>query len=176
MSTGIDHATVDPPGGPRSQSTTMVLVAAAIVWGFLILLAAVTVPLVTVQAPPITATATAPASSGAPATPNDTGNGQKFYESPRVTVLSRDGLAGVAEASVPATISLLVAALLWVGSRRRRTVLVPMAAWALSTALVVAGIVGFVTILVGIVAFPSGVLLVIACSQAQARPRTIPAM
>jgi hypothetical protein len=82
----------------------------------------------------------------------------------------------VAVASVPATISLLVAGLLLVGSRGRRRVLVSIAAWALSTALVVAGIVGFVTILVGIVAVPSGVLLVIACSQAQWGPRTIPAM
>ena len=185
MSTGFDHAHVDPPGGPRRESTTMVLVAAAIAWGFLIILAAMTVPVVTLQAPPVTATATAPPSPGAsatpvtpvtPVTPNDTGDVQKLYESPRVTVLSHDGLAGVAVASVPATISLLVAGLTWVGSRGRRTVFVPMAAWALSTALVVAGIVGFVTILVGIVAVPSGVLLVIACSQAQSGPRTIPAM
>ncbi len=154
----------------------MVLVAAAIAWGFLIILAALTVPVVTVQAPPVTATATAPASSAAvaPATPNNTGYGQKFYESRRVTVLSHDGLAGVAVASVPATISLLVAGLLWVGSRGRRTVLVQIAAWALSTVLVVAGIVGFVTILVGIVAVPSGVLLVIACSQAKWGPRRRP--
>ena len=180
MSTGFDHDHVDPPGAPRRESTTMVLVAAAIAWGFLVILAAMTVPVVTVQAPPVTATATAPSSSppspGASVTPNDTGNGQKLYESPRVTVLSHDGLAGVAVASVPATISLLVAGLLWVGLRGRRTVLVPIAAWALSTALVVAGIVGFVTILVGIVAVPSGVLLVIACSQAQWGPRTIPAV
>jgi hypothetical protein len=176
MSTGFDHDHVDPPRAPRRESTTMVLVAAAIAWGFLVILAAMTVPVVTVQAPPVTATATAPPPpSGASVTPNDTGNGQKLYESPRVTVLSHDGLAGVAVASVPATISLLVAGLLWVGSRGRRTVLVPIAAWALSTALVVAGIVGFVTILVGIVAVPSGVLLVIACSQAQWGPRTIPA-
>jgi hypothetical protein len=155
----------------------MVLVAAAIAWGFLIILAAMTVPVVTLQAPPVTATATAPpGASATPVTPNDTGNGQQLYESPRVTVLSHDGLAGVAVASVPATISLFVAGLLWVRSRGRRTVLVSMAAWALSTALVVAGIVGFVTILVGIVAVPSGVLLVIACSQARSGPQTVPAM
>jgi hypothetical protein len=179
MSTGFDHAHVDPPGGPRRESTIRVLVVAAIAWGFLILLAAMTVPIVTLQAPPVTATATAspsPSPSVTPVTPDDTGNGQKLYESPRVTVLSHDGLAGVAVASVPATISLLVAGLLWAGSRGRRTVLVPMAAWGLSTALVVAGIVGFVTFLVGIVAVPSGVLLVIACAQAQAGRRTIPAM
>lgn len=171
MSTGFDHGHVDPRGA-RRESTTMVIVAAAIAWGFLVILAAMTVPVVTLQAAPVTATATAPASSAAvesvtPVTPNDTGRGQKFYESPRVTVLSHDGLAGVAVASVPATISLLVAGLLWVGSRGRRTVLVQIVAWALSTALVVAGIVGFVTILVGIVAVPSGVLLAIACSQAR---------
>jgi hypothetical protein len=182
MSTGSDHADVDPPSGPRRRSTTMVLVAAAIAWGFLVILAAVTVPVVTVQAPPVTATATAPPSPGAsatpvtPVTPSATGNGQNFHESPRVTVLSHDGLAGVAVASVPAMISLLVAGLLWTGSRGRRTVLVPMAAWALSTALVLAGVVGFVTILVGIVAVPAGVLLVIACSQAQSGRRTIPAV
>ena len=176
MSKGFDHDHVDPPGAPRRESTTMVLVAAAIAWGFLVILAAMTVPVITVQAPPVTATATAPPSPGASVTPNDTGNGQKVYESPRVTVLSHDGLAGVAVASVPGTISLLVAGLLWARPRRRRTVFVPIAAWALSTALVVAGIVGFLTILVGIVAVPSGVLLVIACSQAQRGPRTIPAM
>ena len=176
MSTGLDRAHVGFPGGQSRASTSMVLVAAAVAWGLLIVLAAITVPVVTLQAPPVTATATAPASSGAPATPNDTGNGQKFYESPRVTVLSHDGPAGVAVASVPAWISLVVAGLLWQGSRGRRTVLVPMAAWALSTALVVAGIVGFVTILVGIVAVPSGVLLVIACSRAHLGRRTIPAV
>jgi hypothetical protein len=177
MSTGFDHAHVDPAGGPRRDSTTRVLVAAAIAWGFLIIVAAMTVPVVTLEPPPATATATAPPEASAtPVAPNGTGNGQTLYESPRVTVLSYDGLAGVAVASVPATISLLVAGLLWVGSRGRRTVLVPIAAWALSTALVVAGIVGFVTILVGIVAVPSGVLLVIACSQARSGRRTIPAM
>ena len=178
MSAGFHHAHVGPPGGPRRESTAMVLAAAAIAWGFLIILAAMTVPVVTLQAPPSTATAIAP-SPGAPATPlppNGTGNSQKQYESPRVTVVAYDGPAGVAVASVPATISLLVAGLFWVRSRGRRTVLVPMAAWALSTALVVAGIVGFVTILVGIVAVPSGVLLVIACSQARSGPRTIPAV
>ncbi|MDQ2838527.1 MAG: hypothetical protein M3Y42_17620 [Actinomycetota bacterium] len=176
MSTGFDHDHVDPPGAPRRESTTMVLVAAAIAWGFLVILAAMTVPIVTLQASPVTATATASPSPGASVTPDQTGDGQQLYESPRVTVLRHDGLAGVAVASVPAAISLLVAGLLWVGSRGRRTVLVPIAAWALSTALVVAGIVGFVTILVGVVAVPSGVLLVIACSQAQWRPRTVPAM
>jgi hypothetical protein len=182
MSTSFDHDHVDPPGAPRRDNTTMVLVAAAVAWGFLIILAAMTVPVVTVQAPPVTATATAPPSLAAsatpvtPVTPNHTGNGQKVFESPRVSVLSHDGLAGVAVASVPATISLLVAGLLLVGSRGRRRVLVSIAAWALSTALVVAGIVGFVTILVGILAVPSGVLLVIACSQAQWGPRPIPAM
>ena len=179
MSAGFHHAHVGPPGGPRRESTAMVLAAAAIAWGFLIILAAMTVPVVTVQAPPVTATTTAPPLPGAsatPVTPNDTGSGQKLTESPRVTVLSHDGLAGVAVASVPATISLLVAGLFWIRSRGRRTVLVPMAAWALSAALVVAGIVGFVTILVGIVAVPAGVLLVIACSQAQSGPRTRPAM
>jgi hypothetical protein len=40
-------------------------------------------------------------------------------------------------------------------SRGRSKVLVPMATGALATVLVVAGIVGFVTILVGIVAVPS---------------------
>jgi hypothetical protein len=99
-----------------------------------------------------------------------------MYQSPRVSVLRHDGLAGVAIASVPAAASLLVAGLLWVGSRGRRTVLVPIAAWTLSIALVVAGVVGFVTFLVGIVAVPSGVLLVIACSQTLRGPRTAPAM
>lgn len=184
MSTGFDHAHVDPPGGPRRGSTTRVLVAAAIAWGFLIIFAAMTVPVVTVQGAPVTATATAPPSPSpgasatpvTPVTPDDSGNSQKLYESPRVTVLRHDGLAGVAVASIPAAISLLVAGLLWLASRSRRTVLLPIAAWALSTALVVAGIVGFVTILVGIVAVPSGVLLVIACSQARSGRRALPAM
>jgi hypothetical protein len=112
MSTGFDHAHVDPPSGPRRGSTTKVLVAAAIAWGLLIILAAVTVPVVTLQAPPVTATAIAPPSpspsAGASATPNDTGDGQKF--------------------------------------------------------------------LIGIVAVPTGVLLVIACSRAQSGRRTVPAM
>ena len=179
MSPGSARAHVNPPGGSRRGSTTTVLVAAAIAWGLLVIGAAMTVPVVTVQAPPATATATAPASPGAsesPGTPSDTGNGQDLSESPRVTVLSHDGLAGVALASVPAAISLLVAPLLVVGSRGRRTASVSPAAWALSITLVVAGIVGFVTILVGIVAVPSGVLLVIACARERSGPRTVPAM
>jgi hypothetical protein len=157
----------------------MALVAAAIAWGFLVILAAMTVPVVTLAGPTVTATSTAPPAPGASvatATPDDAATSPRLYESPRVTVLTHDGLAGVAVASVPATISLLVAVLLCVRSRSRRTGLVPMAAWALSIALVVAGIVGFLTILVGIVAVPSGVLLVIACASARSGARTLPAV
>lgn len=168
-----------PPGGPRRRSPALVLAAAAIAWGVLVMVAATTVPVVTLQDAPATATATAPSStssSGESVTPDDTGNHQTFHASPRVTVLRHDGPAGVAIASVPAVVALLVAGLLWVASRRQRTVLVPVAAWALSVVLVLAGIVGFVTILVGAVAVPSGVLLVLACSSARSERLTSPAV
>ncbi|MDP9116858.1 MAG: hypothetical protein M3O28_06300, partial [Actinomycetota bacterium] len=103
------------------------------------------------------------------ATPNLTPNGQQLFESPRVSVLSHDGAAGLVVAGVPAAISLLVGGLLWAESRDRRRVLVSIGAWALSVALAVAGLAGFLTFLVGIVAVPSGVFLILACSRAAPR-------
>src|SRR3978361_899794 len=96
MSAGFEPAHGESPGGPRRESATMVLVAAAIAWGFLIILGAMTVPVVTLQAPPVTATTTAPPLPGAsatPVTPNDTGSGQKLTESPRARVPRHDRLA-----------------------------------------------------------------------------------
>lgn len=78
MSTGLDR------GGPQrafgGDSTALSLVFAAFAWGILIILAAMTVPVVTVAAAPVTATA--PPTLGTTATPTLTPNGQQLFESP----------------------------------------------------------------------------------------------
>jgi hypothetical protein len=170
---GSDHD--GPHRALRRDSTTLLLVIAAFAWGMLLILGAVTVPIITASVPPVTASA--PPTHGASATPSVRPNGQQLFESPRVSVLSHDGAAGVVVAGIPAAISLLVGGLLWAETRRRRRVFLSIAAWALSAALVAAGIVGFLTFLVGIVAVPTGVLLILACSRAAPwRSRAVPAV
>ena len=172
MSTDPGHGPGTPAGDSRHRSTALVL-AAAVAWGLLVVLAAMTVPVVTVQPPAVTATATASANAAVSA-PASTSDEFVYRPSPRVTVLAHDGPAAVALAAVPAAVSLLVAGLLGMAAGGRRPGPALAAAWVLSGAVVAAGVVGFVTILVGIVAVPSGVLLLVACAQTRQAARPLP--
>ncbi|MEY9929839.1 hypothetical protein ABH926_004479 [Catenulispora sp. GP43] len=87
-----------------------------------------------------------------------------FTTSPRVTLLTHDGASALGIAAIPLLAAIIVGVLLYRGiladSRNARA-----AAWSLSAVLTAAGVVGFVTILIGVVVVPVGVLLLVACGQ-----------
>lgn len=143
-------------GGRTYGDPVSVLVAAAIAWGVLLLALAGTLPIVTPQSPPGTASATVTA-SGTVATTGPT-TATSTSEQRRVTLVDDSGYRILWLVALPAVIALIVGVLL----RRRPGV----AAWVLSGAVLLAGVVGFVTILIGIAIVPIGVLLLVACELA----------
>lgn len=149
-----------PRRGAGRDKPVAVLVLAALAWGLLVIVGALTIPIVTAQSTgPAVPAPSAPTSSPAPQPPA-TGTVQP---SPRTTIVHADGAKGVAVASVPAVTSLLVGGLLGLERARRRKA-IHVLAWTLSVGLLLASIVGFLTFLVGLAGVPSGVLLVLACS------------
>lgn len=154
----------------RTRIRTMVIpVGIATGLGLVILLAAAFVPIVTLQSAPMSAVASAadstavtpsadlPSAAAAP-TP-------VLTAAPRVTLLTHYGVSALGIAAIPLLAAIIVGVLLYRGiladSLNARVV-----AWSLSAVLTAAGVVGFVTILIGVVVVPVGVLLLVACKHA----------
>lgn len=89
---------------------------------------------------------------------------------PRYSLLRVHGAAVLLPAAVPLLVAVLVTVLLYAGRHggRRWT---EAAAWGLSTALLAAALVGFVTFLIGVFVVPTGVLLVAATVMAHGARR-----
>jgi hypothetical protein len=123
-----------------------------------ILVAAALVPVVTRQSPPVTSVAP---SGGTPSTPSAS---PVFTTQPRVTLVAHDGVAVLGLAAIPLVVALGVGLLLWYAVRRGSR---PAAstAWVLAVLLTAAAVVGFVTILIGVVVIPVGALLIVGCAQ-----------
>ena len=165
----VPHSAMVRRGSPSFAGVQLAGIAAAV--GAAIIVAAAVVPVVTIQSPPATATASsaytpAPEPSSAPV----------MTAQPRVTLMAHDGVAVLGLAAIPLAVALGVALLLWFAIRRGSRPAVS-AAWVLAVVLTAAAVVGFVTILIGVVAIPVGVLLIVACAQAApsapARNRTL---
>ncbi|ACU73142.1 hypothetical protein Caci_4278 [Catenulispora acidiphila DSM 44928] len=168
---GFDSA-VPYPGvtGSRPQVRVDLLLAGiAAAVGAAIVVAAAVVPVVTLQSPPAIATA----SAGYTATPTPS-SPPVMKAQPRVTLLAHDGFAALGLAAIPLVVALGVGLLLWyAGPRGSRPA--TSTAWVLAVVLTAAAVVGFVTILIGVVAIPVGVLLILACTQITSRGSGSPA-
>ncbi|MBS2535723.1 hypothetical protein KGQ20_23455 [Catenulispora sp. NF23] len=161
---------VSYPGvaGPLPQPHVRAwLVGSATAVGALIPLAAALVPVVTLQSPPTTSTVQP--GDVPPATPPVA---PVFRAAPRVTLLSHDGVAALGLAAIPLVVALGVGLLLWHAVRRGSRP-AALAAWTLAIALTAAGVVGFVTFLIGLVVIPVGVFLIVACAQPASVPREL---
>lgn len=173
MSTANEGSSFRPPRTGALDPSVLLLLAAAVGWSVLLLICAITVPVVTVQSPPATSTASAHSPlSTAPRVDSSTPSAV-VSASRRVTVRQRYGGSGIAVAAAPGAVSVLVSTLL-VGSLTVRRRIFAAAAWGLSGALLAAAVVGFVTFLIGIVVVPTGALLVAACMRASAHGRRSP--
>lgn len=127
----------------------LALVGAAIAWDVLLLLLAALVPFVTQE----------PRSVPAPP-PGQTGS--TTAATTHVTLVASNGYGVLALIALPLLASVLVGVLLWINdSMRWRPA--GTAAWVVSALVLVAGVVGFVTYLIGGAVIPVGVLLLVAC-------------
>jgi len=143
------------------------LAGVAAVLGAAIVVAAAVIPVVTLQSPP----ATSAASLGS--MPTSTPSGAPVLTTqPRVTLVAHDGVAVLGVAAIPLLVAVAVGLLLWYAVREGSRPAVT-AAWTFAVALTAAAVVGFVTILIGVIAIPVCVLLIIACTQTTPKiPRT----
>lgn len=143
------------------RDPVFVLVGTAIAWGILLLVLAGTLPVVTPQSPPGRASA-AVTSSGTVVTTGSTVTGST-PERPRVTLVDDAGRRILGLVAVPTLAAMIVG----VALRRRPGVV----AWVLSAGVLLAGIVGFVTVLIGVAVVPMGILLLLACTQSAVSSR-----
>ena len=149
---------VPAPSARKAIRAEVLLVGAAAAWGLILLILALVVPIVTLPGPPVPAP---PAPSAAAIHLVDAAI---LHELPRVTLVSYYGYQVLALVALPALISLAVGLLLWIRATRQSR-WAGRLAWVASVAVLVGGVVGFVTFLIGLAAVPTGVLLVIACAR-----------
>jgi hypothetical protein len=130
---------------------TLALVGAAIAWCALLMLLAALVPFVTQQ------------SRFVPA-PSPGQTSTVMVLPTHVTLMVSNGYGALALIALPMLASVFVGALLWIhGSTRWRSA--GKVAWAVSLLVLLAGVAGFVTFLIGGAVIPAGVLLLIACRR-----------
>lgn len=153
-----------------SKTAVMVLVGAAIALGFVLLIGAIALPIVTPQSPPsfsppFTSTSSAGAVASAPSPTAAVRPAPPTAGVPQITLVEDDGYAVLLLVALPMFASLMVGLLLRtrvaMGSRSAGTV-----AWILAIIVLAGGVVGFVTFLIGLAVVPIGLLLVIACARA----------
>lgn len=152
---------------PDAKRKILLLAGAASAWGLILILLAIVLPIVTPQGAPAVAPP-APAIRAGTATALPVPSAPRLVNLPRVTLVGHDGYAVLFLVALPMLISVVVGLLLWwrtAGSPRSVTVI----AWVLAIALLVAALIGAVTILVGLAVLPTGILLVILCVDV-ARP------
>ena len=101
-----------------------------------------------------------------PATPP--GHPVVFYSAPRDTLLTASGIAGLAIAALPAVVTALVGMLLTRGPGDRGRY---RAASVLAGLFLLAAGIGAITFLIGLLAVPSGVFLLVATANARTSPR-----
>jgi hypothetical protein len=123
------------------QRTYRLLMAGAIGWGLVLLILALVYPAESVD------------------------TGQAGVQ-PMRSLVSSDGYGVLWAVAIPLLIAVIVGLILlaWPTARWATT-----AAWILSVALLLASLVGFVTIIIGIFVLPTAVLLVAATAQAPTR-------
>jgi hypothetical protein len=137
------------------------LLGLAIGWSLLLLVLAATVPIASEQSSSSSSSSAPTASSAlSPAEPEPLESvSESFSAPPRHSLLHEAGRRSLGVVAIPLVGSVLVGLLL-----RDRRRWIQILAWTISILLTVAALVGFVTIVVGIVALPTGGLLIGACA------------
>lgn len=149
----------------------MRLVGAAVAWGFVLLILATALPIVTPQAPPSFAPpppSAYPDGAGAPALPPPaSGPAPAIMRVPQVTLVHYYGHSVLLLVALPALASFVVGLMLWM-SVARRSRAAGTGAWIVAAIVLVAGTIGFFTFFftIGLAIVPIGILLIIACSRA----------
>ncbi|MCX4750699.1 hypothetical protein OG455_35230 [Kitasatospora sp. NBC_01287] len=150
---------------PPARRTAVLLAGAAVGWGLVLLALARWLPIVTVQSPPVFATAAPTAAPTAALTgavgPSDPAS-QVFVTEPRVSLVAQSGYGVLLLVLLPLLAALVVGLLVRTGAAERSRA-AARTAWALAVLVVLAGVAGFVTFLIGGAVVPMGVLLVGAC-------------
>ncbi len=156
------------PLSPRVDRTAALLVGLAAAWGLVLVVLALVLPIVTPQAPPVYATTSAPTgasvSAGASASALHM-SAPALVSVARVTLVADSGYLVLIPVAVPLLAALLVGLLLRSTAAGRSGPWAGRVAWALGFAVLLGGVVGFLTLLIGIVVVPVGVLLLAACGQ-----------
>jgi len=158
------------PSPPKAHRSAVRLVVAAVAWGFVLLILAAALPVVTPQAPPSFAPPPPSANpdGAAPALPPPTsGPAPAIARVPQVTLVHYYAHSVVLLAALPALASFVVGLMLWM-SVARRSRAAGMGAWIVAVSVLAAGVIGFFTFLfiIGLAIVPIGVLLILACSRA----------
>jgi len=122
-----------------------ILAGLAVAWGLLLIPAAIAVPAYT------------PNSSAGTYNPQT-----QLITYPRITLFKEFGYPMLFVAAIPLVLAILIGLLIET-SLRRGTVDPLLAAWVLSALLLIGGVIGLLTILIGVALVPVGVLLLAAC-------------
>jgi len=159
------------PSAPKAHRSAVRLVGAAVAWGFVLLILATALPIVTPQAPPSFAPpppSASPDGAGTPALPPPaSGPAPAIVRVPQVTLVHYYGHSVLLLVALPAFASFVVGLMLWM-SVAKRSRAAGIEAWIVAVIVLAAGIIGFFTFLftIGLAIVPIGVLLIIACSRA----------
>ncbi len=141
-------------------STVLAVVGAAVAWGVMLLVLAAILPVVTRQQPPVLA-------------PPPGQTSTTVSTATHVTLVSNYGYGVLALIALPVLASVLVGVLLRINGSTGRG---PAGVAAVVVAMLVlaAGVVGFLTYLIGGAVVPVGVLLLIACLRGAPAPKPHP--
>ncbi len=144
------------------------LVAVASAWGVVLMILAAVLPIVTPQDSPVVVS---PTTSSSIAT---TGIAPALPQVPQVTLVAYYGHSVLFPMALPALASVIVGLLLWLKVRRRSS-WPGIIAWAFAGAVLIGGVIGFVTLLfkVGAAIIPVGLCLVMACNAVAPRSTRI---
>jgi len=138
----------------QKEASKFVIIAT--LWGVVLFFLALILPVVTPQ--------TSVIDPNLPAGPSN--DSTKFIHIPQITLVSQYGYSVLILVSIPIVISILVGLLLRFGVRSKISLAISLA-WILSGAVLLGGIIGFLTILFtgGLAIVPIGVFLLLACQR-----------
>jgi hypothetical protein len=139
--------------------SVLALVGAAVAWGAMLLVLAAVLPVVTRQQPSVLA-------------PPPGQTSTTVSTATHVTLVSNDGYGVLALIALPVLASVLVGMLLRINGSTGGPA--GVAALVVAVLVLVAGVVGFLTYLIGGAVIPVGVLLIVACLRGAPAPKGNP--
>jgi hypothetical protein len=133
----------------------------AVGYGIILMFLAVLLPIQTVQEQSVSVTPSLTSSSAGqplPSTP------LAVHTVPRESLVKANGQKILLLVAVPTVVAIVVGLLLEL-RQRRKLKFAGTSAWVLAVTLLAAGLIGFVTFLIGIFVVPIGALLIVACNR-----------